>query len=170
MEETTSITERIKEECRLAREDGVLFDSRLYESYADDNSEAVALEEADYVQLVSQFGVNYTESALIGMVGLLDGEHRGYKFCHKLDDLTDFIARFPHVVIRQKDTQIFFTFFGYAEKHEMELRRLTKAGEEGLHEDLDHIFTEGALQFITRNSTTFGKIDLTLKKGDSGSK
>jgi hypothetical protein len=166
MEKAISTEEKIQNERKLARKDGVLFDSRWYEINKDDyddHSEAVALEERDYKQLMNHFGFIYTESALIGKVGLLDGDHRGYKFCHKFNDLENFLARFPHIVVRQKGARIFFTLIGYSEKHEMELRRLTEDGRQNLHEDLDHIFTEGALRFIRQNSAAFGKLDISLK-------
>jgi hypothetical protein len=159
MEETTSITDRIKKECRLARKDGVLFDSRLYESGTDDNSEAVALEDEDFKWVLDHFGTCFTTSVFIGKVNLLDGEHRGYKFCDSIDDLHNFIGRFPHIVIRQIGTRIFFTLIGYAERHEMELRRLSEEGRMEYFEDMLFIFTEGAFRFIRRNSTTFGKVD-----------
>lgn len=158
MKQATSITDKIQNACKIARKDGVLFDSRLYCSDTDDNSEAVALENTDYKRVMSHLESHFTASVFVGSATLRYGKSKWYVLCEKFDDLKRFLGQYPDIVIRQKDAQMFFTLYGYDEQHEMELRRLSGEGRGPFYGGVRSLFTNKNMPFIRRDTTIFGEI------------
>ena len=148
MKEATKTTGDSKKEAQDAPSEVVLFGGGLQrDDYAYETLDEI-LQDMESV---------FTPSVFIGTLGLWDGRHNAYRFCHDFNEIRRIIGNYDDVIISQVGTRLHFTFIHHDGRNELELRRLTDYGHDNV-DSMKYAALEDALEYSKTHSEDFGVI------------